>query len=82
MSRVFDTTCQSGSESSNFFEWFARLAMKHKFGMFRQGSFCIAFIEIGGLKPAAATVASMSSRVWPEKLSLTSQEFSELELQS
>ena len=35
-----------------------------------QGSFCMAFMEIGGLKPGLATVASMSNRVWPEKLSL------------
>lgn len=35
----------------------------------RRTTFCMLFIEIGGLKLGFATVASMSSKVWPEKLS-------------
>ena len=39
----------------------------HTFSLCIQGSFCIVFMEIGGLKAGFATVASMSSSVWPEK---------------
>lgn len=41
----------------------------HTFSLCIQGSFCIVFMEIGGLKAGFATVASMSSSVWPEKVS-------------